>query len=175
MGSVICLLVGASGSGKTTVAEAMHDLYGLTQIESYTTRPRRTKDEIGHIFVTDAQFDQLTDFVGFTNFNGYRYAATAQQVEANDLYVIDPAGIEFFRTAYRGRKRVAVIHINVDRLERMNRMIRRGDDPEQVFKRLANDDEAFQNIDADFTVENYDDPKQCAEKIFELVFRGDVS
>lgn len=102
----ILLLIGASGSGKSTVARYLCEQYGLRQIDSYTTRPPRYRGEPGHIFITDEEFDQLQDFVGYTLYNGHRYGATAQQVEENDIYVIDPAGVEFFRTAYHGDKKV---------------------------------------------------------------------
>ena len=36
------LIVGASGSGKTTVANALEEKYGYKQLQSYTTRPMRT-------------------------------------------------------------------------------------------------------------------------------------
>ena len=90
----ILLLIGASGSGKSTVARYLCEQYGLRQIDSYTTRPPRYRGESGHIFITDEEFDQLQDFVGYTLYNGHRYGATAQQVEENDIYVIDPAGVE---------------------------------------------------------------------------------
>ena len=41
----LVIIMGRSGAGKTSVANAMRDAYGWTQIESYTTRPRRSEDE----------------------------------------------------------------------------------------------------------------------------------
>ena len=38
----LVIIIGRSGAGKTSVANAMRDAYGWTQIESYTTRPRRS-------------------------------------------------------------------------------------------------------------------------------------
>lgn len=168
MSENIVLLVGASGSGKTTVAEILENEYGLKQIQSYTTRPRRRDDERGHIFVTDDEFDQLEDFVGFTNFNGYRYAATAQQVEENDIYVIDPAGVSYFRNAYHGSKQPVVVHIYADRQTRENRMRFRGDSEEAIQSRLVNDETAFRFVDADQVVVNMDDPIICADKVFQI-------
>ena len=67
------LIVGASGSGKTTVANVLEEKYGYKQLQSYTTRPMRTENEISHTFVNDAFFDQLTDFIGYTSYGNYRY------------------------------------------------------------------------------------------------------
>lgn len=172
MSDKILLLVGASGSGKTTIAEILENDYGLKQIQSYTTRPRRHEDERGHIFVTDEEFDQLEDFVGFTNFNGYRYAATAQQVEENDIYVIDPAGIRYFRNTYSGTKTPVVIHIYADRQTREDRMRLRGDSEEAIQSRLSNDEKEFRFVDADYVVVNTFEPYVCAEKVFQI-FSGD--
>ena len=37
----IFLIIGASGSGKTTITEQLEQRYGLTSIQSYTTRAAR--------------------------------------------------------------------------------------------------------------------------------------
>ena len=41
MKDILFCLVGASGSGKTSVAYALQEKYGYNVIESYTTRPKR--------------------------------------------------------------------------------------------------------------------------------------
>ena len=88
MNNYIFLIVGPSGSGKTTLVEMLEQSLGMTSIESYTTRKPRYSGEKGHIFVSDEDFDQLKDLVGYTEFDNHRYAATAMQVEHNDIYVI---------------------------------------------------------------------------------------
>ena len=55
---IICI-VGRSGSGKTTAAEYLEELYGLKSIQSYTTRPKRKPNETGHTFVTEDEFDKI--------------------------------------------------------------------------------------------------------------------
>lgn len=152
----ILLLVGASGSGKTTVANKLCRKYGLKQIDSYTTRPPRYRGEAGHIFVSDEEFDLLHDFVGFTNYNNYRYGATAEQTEACDIYVIDPAGVDFFRTAYHGSKKVVVAELIVDEEKRRERMLIRGDGHCAVEQRIQLDAKIFPIKDADLYLTNVD-------------------
>ena len=53
MGNCIFLIVGCSGSGKTTITEQLEQKYGLKAIQSYTTRQPRYDGETGHIFVSD--------------------------------------------------------------------------------------------------------------------------
>lgn len=152
----ILLLVGASGSGKTTVADKLCRKYGLKQIDSYTTRPPRYAGEGGHTFVTDEEFEQLTDIVGYTNYNGNRYCATAAQVETNDIYVIDPAGVDFFRTAYHGSKKVVVAELIIDEEKRRERMLIRGDGHCAVEQRIQLDAKIFPIQNADLYLTNVD-------------------
>lgn len=140
------LLVGESGSGKTSVAFELAEKYQYRILQSYTTRAPRTPGEWGHIFVNDEQFDELTDFVGFTVFNGHRYCATSQQVDDNDIYVIDPAGVDFFAEAYKGNKEPIVFFLNVSKRERKRRMLERGDSLPAVRERLKHDGNAFKKF-----------------------------
>ena len=147
MGNCIFLIVGCSGSGKTTITEQLEQKYGLKSIQSYTTRKPRYDGETGHIFISDEEFDKLTDMVAYTEFAGNRYCATAEQVENNDLYIIDPKGIDFFMKSYKGSKTPKVIFISSNLTTRYERMIGRAETKgkshqeaiESSLARIAND------------------------------------
>lgn len=145
MSETIALFVGPSGSGKTTVADVMCSKYQMKQIYSYTTRPPRSADEIGHVFVSDEEFDELEDYVAYTEFNGHRYCATTEQVEDCDIYVVDVDGIQYFKAAYNGDKIPVVFYFDVPQTVLQQRMMQRGDDGLAVFKRLSHDKEKFRN------------------------------
>ena len=127
MGNCIFLIVGCSGSGKTTITERLEQKYGLKSIQSYTTRKPRYEGETGHIFISDEEFDKLTDMVAYTEFAGNRYCATAEQVENNDLYIIDPKGVDFFMKAYKGSKTPKIIFISSNLTTRYERMVGRAE------------------------------------------------
>ena len=127
MGNCIFLIVGCSGSGKTTITEQLEQKYGLKSIQSYTTRQPRYDGETGHIFISDEEFDKLTDMVAYTEFAGNRYCATAEQVEDNDLYIIDPKGVDFFMKAYKGSKTPKIIFISSNLTTRYERMVGRAE------------------------------------------------
>ena len=127
MGNCIFLIVGCSGSGKTTITEQLEQKYGLKSIQSYTTRKPRYEGETGHIFISDEEFNKLTDMVAYTEFAGNRYCATAEQVENNDLYIIDPKGVDFFMKAYKGSKTPKIIFISSNLTTRYERMVGRAE------------------------------------------------
>ena len=151
MGNCIFLIVGCSGSGKTTITEQLEQKYGLKSIQSYTTRQPRYDGETGHIFISDEEFDKLTDMVAYTEFAGNRYCATAEQVENNDLYIIDPKGIDFFMKSYKGSKTPKVIFISSNLTTRYERMVGRAETKgkshqeaiESSLTRIVNDAEEF--------------------------------
>lgn len=86
------LIVGRSGRGKDTLAKMLEAL-GLIVIKSYSTRPKRTPDEDTHIFITPEESNKITNKIVTTVINGYEYFTTAEQVNACDVYIIDPNGV----------------------------------------------------------------------------------
>ena len=184
MGNCIFLIVGCSGSGKTTITEQLEQKYGLKSIQSYTTRKPRYEGETGHIFISDEEFDKLTDMVAYTEFAGNRYCATAEQVENNDLYIIDPKGVDFFMKAYKGSKTPKIIFISSNLTTRYERMVGRAETKgkshqeaiESSLARIANDAEEFYDYIqgqawVDYVCKNNgnDKLKDVVDKIFDYI------
>jgi len=139
----IILIAGASGTGKTSVAEALGKK-GLQPLKSYTTRPKRKPDDSDHVYIDRDEFQSLEeDMVAKTDFHGNLYGATVQQVEESDIYVIDMDGIGYFLNKYKGKKSPVVFYLTADENTRFCRMIERGDGYEAVKSRIENDREAF--------------------------------
>lgn len=134
------LFVGKSSSGKTTIADMLEHKYGLTQMQSYTTRPPRHENEIGHVFITDAEFDKLENLVAYTNYNGFRYGATAEQVDNVSIYVIDVAGIVTLLDKYQTDRPIVVFYFDTTVCTRIDRMIERQDSDMAIISRLYNDE-----------------------------------
>jgi guanylate kinase len=172
----IYLLVGESGNGKTSVAEELEKQYGWKSIWSYTTRPKRYDGEAGHVFITENEFDKLTNLVAYTKFNDYRYGTTSDQVEQNSLYVIDPAGIAYFKEHYYGFKKVFVIYLFAPMKERILRMRNRGDIDAQIVQRLLNDVDAFRGVKwlSDITIIN-DNLKDCVDSCYQYILSKEMS
>jgi len=137
MGQYIYLIVGESGSGKSWIVDRLI-ASGMTAIQSYTTRSPRYPGETGHIFV-DKMPEDMANFVAYTHFDGNDYWATTQQVEENDLYVVDPAGVAYFLRHYTGTKEPVVFYIETTEKTRRKRMKRRGDKRKDIRRRIRHD------------------------------------
>ena len=87
------LIVGRTGVGKDYLTELLRKR-GMSVVKSYATRPKRFETEDSHIFITPEEAANITDKVATTTINGYEYFATASQVDATDIYIIDPKGLQ---------------------------------------------------------------------------------
>jgi len=140
---VLLLLVGPSGSGKSSVAELLQQK-GLKKLVSYTTRlPRGPLDD--HIFITEEEFCVLKDLVAYTEFNGCRYGATKRQVRESDIYVVDIPGVENLLRNKPTDVQLLAAYITASEAERKRRMTARGDAPSQADERIRHDRLAFCN------------------------------
>lgn len=139
----LLLLIGPSGSGKTTIANRLEEKYGLTQIRSYTTRPKRSEAEDSHTFITEEEFMILKNLMAYTEYNGYRYCATLRQIEDCDIYVVDVPGVRTLIKNYKGNKKIIAVCLKVDEQVALDRMEQRGDSMFQRYQRLKTDDKEF--------------------------------
>ena len=112
--TLICI-IGESGSGKTLCAEYISKNYNINYIQSYTDRPKRIPDELGHTFITDKEFDEIKkeDMIAYTKFGEYRYCATKQQIRFSipNVYVIDEDGLKILEEKYSNEYTVKSLRI----------------------------------------------------------------
>lgn len=158
--NMLVAIVGPSGSGKTKVATFLEEQFGWTQIESYTNRPKRSKNERGHIFIKEKDVSKIKktykDIVADDMFDGNYYFATKEQVDNNDIYIVSPSAIPTLIESYDGVKEVKVLYITAPAFLRRIRMTRRGDTIEDANRRIEHDKEVFKDADklADEVVAN---------------------
>ena len=89
-------ITGPSGAGKDTVARMLSEMGGYKVLCSYTTRPKREGeiDGVEHHFVEkcDVPRDKM---LAYTQYGGYEYWVTIDQVKNKSIYVIDEDGLKY--------------------------------------------------------------------------------
>lgn len=140
MNNPLFLFVGKSASGKTTIAENLAARHGYSQVYSYCTRKPRFDGEIGHVFIDDDEFDNLGALVAYTEYNGFRYGTTAEQLDRHTIYVVDVPGVETLLHNYNTDRPIVIIYFDSTVHTRINRMLDRGDSDVAVISRLLQDE-----------------------------------
>jgi guanylate kinase len=164
---VLICLMGKTASGKDTLANKLCERAGLRQIISYTTRPRRTNEGNTHIFVSDEEYQQLENsgrIAAFTKIGPYKYCCTIDQLYENDVYVIDPAGVEHLRALNLTNLRLVTVYINTpDDIRKERALNKRGDDRMVFMKRELAEKDQFRSMlkksDFDYAISNIDASK----------------
>lgn len=176
-GKKIYVLMGASGSGKTTIGNYLKEL-GLPEIISHTTRPKREGevDGVTYYYVTKEEFDKIekVEQVQYgENFYCISKAEIDNKLNASDrLFVIcDVNGMEQVKAHYPDE--VVVIYLYTSLKEMKHRMKKRGDSIENIKVRIQYAKKT-QELDngkyADFKIKNRDlkKTKRIVRKIIQL-------
>lgn len=155
--NILWLVVGASGSGKTYIINKICQQFNMKQVNSRTTRNPRYECEIGHKFVSDKQADiEFDNAVAKTNYNGYRYYTTVEDLEESDFYVIDVQGVNTFDYS-KVNKKVKILFIKAPWYIRAFNMLKRKDKIKDIINRLLLDRKEFKEFKGDLNFKNSND------------------
>lgn len=160
-------IMGETASGKDTLTKKLCENTGMKAIVSYTTRPRRTNEGDTHIFVDDSVYEQMKDnLAAYTEINGFRYWTTIEQIYDNDIYIIDPNGLETLENLGLEDVDLCSIYINVPIDVRLERALHRGDSLEDFFSRNKSEMKQFIQMKAaggfDYAISNLNEDKAYA-------------
>lgn len=160
-------IMGETASGKDTLTKKLCEDTGMKAIVSYTTRPRRTNEGDTHIFVDDSVYEQMKDnLAAYTEINGFRYWTTIEQIYDNDIYIIDPNGLETLENLGLEDIDLCSIYINVPIDVRLERALYRGDSVEDFFSRNKSEMRQFIQMKAaggfDYAISNLNEDKAYA-------------
>lgn len=61
----LVVLIGPSGSGKSSVAHLLSEVYGFQLIKTVTTRPQRDEFDTDHTFISEETYQNMKDSGGF--------------------------------------------------------------------------------------------------------------
>lgn len=137
----IVLLVGASGSGKSTIGKMLEDKYDYKQLISFTTRPKRKGEVHGvdYYFLSKEDLESM-DLVESSEYNGNIYGLSADEVKLktemypNVYFISDKNGAKQIATMYPFNTYYFWINTTIETM--IKRMRKRGDSSSQIISRF---------------------------------------
>lgn len=162
------VIMGKTASGKTTVVNRLIRDFGMKQVVTYTTRPKRVGESTGktYHFVTQEVFKKqikegfYAEWKSYDTVDGTWYYGTAKEdilnADDNTLIILTPSGYKDI-TAYLGYKPKSIYICSENRVIQ-NRLLKRGDDNREVARRIAQDNKDFEDVEllADEVIYNND-------------------
>lgn len=150
---IVIAVVGASGTGKTTIVNFASRALGIPVICSYTTRPKRDGEVDGedHYFVDVNEMPPREEMLAYTYYGGHHYWTTKSQLNGTCFYVIDEEGLRMLRervkvlSIYMMRKQISVGK------ERMERDTRRKTIPKSEYHIVFHNDKTLEWAENKFT------------------------
>ena len=146
---VVILVVGKTGSGKSSLIKKLCEKTGLTELRSYTTRPKRSDSDNDHIFIEVEQYlraKENGEVAIDTEIAGNYYYATIEQLYAADLYTINPEALDRLLALDLPNVRFVVVYISCPDKIREERAIRRGDDKHKFRIRSHSERQEFRKF-----------------------------
>lgn len=143
------VLVGESGSGKSSIEKNLVDNHGFSKTTSYTTRPPRTGevDGVDYHFVSVSEFRRLKEqgfFAEIGEYNNWYYGTAKKDCTNDKVAVITPHGLRQLRKVKDIN--IFAIYINVPRRDRLIKILQRGDNIEESYRRNLSDLGQFDGI-----------------------------
>ena len=168
------VIVGESGSGKSTIAKELAKNYGYENVVSYTTRPMRQaeKNHIDYHFVDDEFFikNDKTIILKAT-YRGWKYGIDARDLNDKSVMVLTPSGLRELKS--QGINFTS-IYLNVPRRDRLIKLLQRGDDIEEAYRRSLSDVGQFDGVENEvqYVINNPEYKKSVKKLIEEMRERG---
>lgn len=152
------VLVGESASGKSSIERELVSM-GYNKIVTYTTRPMREEDIDGETyhFVTEEQFNSMKErgmFAEHASYRGWQYGTAKEDCTNDKVVVLTPHGLRQLKK----NKDLDIVsfYIKVPRRDRLIKILERGDDIEEAYRRNLSDVGQFDGVEdeVDFVIKN---------------------
>ena len=152
----LLILMGKSCSGKDTIANELVNKHGYENFVSYTTRPMR-EDEIQnqtyHFISEDEFINKINDgfFLEYRKYlsaSGLWYYGTAKKDYEKDskmVSILPPDGVNTLIS--KGIINPKVIYIYANQITIKNRLLKRGDNKDEVDRRMKADNVDFRGAE----------------------------
>ena len=153
MKTIFCIM-GASGSGKSTIVKTVSKALEIPTIITTTSRPPRENevDGIDYHFKSEDYFKDESKFCEIitydTVFGKWYYGVEKESIEAVDkagIIIVTPQGYSQLKAAMPNVNFVP-IYIHVPEIVRIERLVDRGDSMNEVKRRAIADEKDFKNV-----------------------------
>lgn len=168
------VLVGESASGKSSIERNLVNNYGFNKVVSYTTRePRQGEvDGVDYHFIDTKKFLELKEqgfFAETAVYNGWNYGTAKEDCTDDKVAVLTPHGLR--QVSKLEGINVVSFYINVPRRDRLIKILQRGDNIEEAYRRSLSDVGQFDGIadEVDFVVDNAGYEKSVASMTYEIL------
>lgn len=145
----VILVVGRTGSGKSSLIKRLCERTGLKELCSYTTRTRRSELDNDHIFVEVEDYLQAKEngeIAIDTELAGNYYYSTIEQLYNADLYTINPDALNRLLAMDLPDIRFVVVYISCPDKIREARAMARGDDKNKYRVRDFSEKQEFKKF-----------------------------
>ena len=152
---IIFCILGPSGAGKSTIAKEVSKRLNIEIVVSYTSRPIRPNetDGVDYHFVDNQHFeDNINDFIEMREYQVYdgsiwKYGFKESSFEEDNDYlvVIETDGYNAFKRRF-GDFALYPFLIESPFEDLYVRTSKRGDNPQEIVRRLEDDMKKFENF-----------------------------
>ena len=144
------VLVGESASGKSSIEKNLINNYGYEKIVTYTTRQPRVNevDGVDYHFIDMNEFCDLQEqgfFVEVAQYNGWCYGTAKEDCVNGKVIVLTPHGLR--QISKIQDINLISFYINVPRRDRLIKILQRGDNIEEAYRRSLSDVGQFDGIE----------------------------
>lgn len=149
------ILLGKSASGKDTLCKLLKER-GLKMGVSHTTRPMRSHeiDGIDYHFISLDEFEKLESenfFIESEKFREWKYGRSQTEIEKADMLILTVSGVSTLIKKF-GRENFYIVETKCSTPTRVRRSLERGDERNEIHRRLAADQIDF-SAHRDFQVD----------------------
>lgn len=152
------ILIGPSASGKTEIAKKLISTFDYKKFVTTTTRNKRVGeiDGVDYYFISVDEFKENlanNKFIETTIYNNNYYGSYKSEMGDNKVLIVEPNGLKAFQSL--NDPHIISFFIDSSEDDRYERMIKRGDEINDIKRRLDNDRKLFyENIKTDFRIIN---------------------
>lgn len=157
------VLLGKSGSGKSTIVNELVKKYGYQNIKITTSRTKRkNEDENAYNFISENEFENLISKDAFVTYLktpiGYYGIKISDCINTDNKHIIilSPSSFREFKS-HMADLDITSIYLWCDRATLLIETIERGDNIEEAYRRNLHDEGHFEGIEkeVDYIVYNY--------------------